>query len=290
MDQAERLRTLIDGRGKGARVIAVASGKGGVGKTNLCLNLAIVLRQLGRRATVVDVDIGLANADVLLGVHSKHNLGHVLAGEISVREALTEAPGGIFLLAGSTGMPVVSDLGEEERTFLVQSFRELEEQTDVLIIDTGAGITRNVVHFAAAADEVIVVTTPEPTAITDGYALIKTVSREKGFGRIRLVINQAVNHLEAGRVSERIRMVSRRFLNLEVDSLGYVLADPRVGLSVRRKRPFVLMSPRCPASQCVRVLAERLLEDSPAAPSAFAERLATLAPSRGARRGGGGYS
>ena len=290
MDQADRLRTLINGGGKSSRVIAVSSGKGGVGKTNVCLNLAIILSRLGKRVIVVDVDIGLANADVLLGVHAKVNLGHVLRGEIPVRDALIQAPGGIFLLAGSTGLPIVSDLGDEERSFLVQSFRELEQSADFLIIDTGAGITRNVVHFAAAADEVIVVTTPEPTAITDGYALIKTISREKGFGRIRLVVNQAAGELEADRVSARIRMVSRRFLDLDIENLGYILADRRVGLAVRRKRALVLEYPKSPASQCIRALAERLLEDSISRPSGFVDRLEALGSSRSDTRGKRSYS
>ena len=276
MDQADRLRSLMNERSKACRVIAVGSGKGGVGKTNICLNLAIALVRLGKKVIVVDVDIGLANADVILGVRSKYNLGHVLAGEVSVREALTAAPGGIFLLAGSTGVPMVSDLDEEERLFLVESFRELEEYADILIIDTGAGITRNVVHFASSADEVIVVTTPEPTAITDGYALVKTISREKGFGRIRLVVNQANGRLEGGRVSERIRMVSRRFLDLDVENLGHVLFDQRVRMAVRRKRPFVLEYPKCPASECVRRVAERLLNDVNGQPSGFLEKLATF--------------
>ncbi|MBN1442747.1 MAG: MinD/ParA family protein [Planctomycetes bacterium] len=288
MDQADRLRNMMGSTGRRTRVIAVASGKGGVGKTNIALNLAICLVRLGQKVIVVDVDIGLANADILLGSQPKIHLGHVLAGEASVLDALAPAPGGVFLLPGSTGMPLVSDLDDEERHFLVSSFQELEEYADILIVDTGAGITRNVIHFATAADEVLVITTPEPTAVTDGYALIKTISREKGFGRIRLVVNQVSGRLEGGRVSERIRMVSRRFLDLEVEDLGHVLADERVKMAVRRKRPFVLEYPQCPASGCLRVLAERLLADGGAQPKSFGQRLAAMGLSSDKSVPGGG--
>jgi flagellar biosynthesis protein FlhG len=277
MDQADQLRKLVDGSGARARVIAVSSGKGGVGKTNICVNVGIALASLGKDVVVFDVDIGLANADVVLGVRPQYDLRRVLVGEVDARSALTPAPGGIRLLAGSAGVRTVSDLEESQLGFLVSCFEELTYANDFVLIDTGAGITRNVVHFAAAADEVIVVTTPEPTAMTDGYAMIKTVSREKGYGRIRLVCNQAADRLEAGRVCARIREVCLRFLDLEIEILGYVLADERVPRAVRRRRPFVLEYPNCPASDCVMTLAQRLI-DAPqrsASPS-FTHRLVSL--------------
>ncbi len=261
MDQAERLRELMDLPTRRARALAIASGKGGVGKTNVAVNLGLALVRLGRRVILVDVDIGLANADVLLGVEPRFHLGNVLAGEVGVFDALVPCPGGLLLLAGSNST-AFSDLNEAERAFLATSFRQLEAYADVLIIDTGAGISRNVIEFARAADELLVVTTPEPTAITDGYALIKVIAREKGVGRLRLVVNQALDRLEAGRVSERLRMVSRRFLGIEVDNLGYVLADAHVPAAVRRRRPFFIDAPKCAASVCVRGIAERLLGES----------------------------
>ncbi len=261
MDQAERLRSLMNSRSSRARVIAVASGKGGVGKTNLSVNLAVAMTRLGRRVVLADLDIGLSNADVLLDVHPKFNLSHVLSGEVSPLDVLVKTPSGVFLLPGSNGSVTYSDLDEAERAFLIESFRRFEQYADFLIIDTAAGISANVVRFACAADEVIIVTTPEPTAITDGYAMIKAVSRQKGCGQIRLVVNQANDHVEAGRVAERIRMVSRKFLGIEVESLGHILADDRVRAAVRRRRPFFLDAPRGPASTGVRQVCDRILTD-----------------------------
>lgn len=258
MDQAKRLRELVGQSEDRARVLAVASGKGGVGKTNLAVNLAVEFSRLGKRVIYIDVDIGLANADVLFSVEPRLHLGHVLSGEASVLDALTPAASGVLLLPGCTNTRHISDLEDTEREFLIRSFQELEAYADVILIDTGAGITNNVVQFAVAADETLVLTTPEPTAIADSYALIKSVSREKGYGRIRLIVNQAQSPFEAARVSERIRSVARRFLGVEVDDLGYILTDPHVPQAVRRKRPFVLEFPKAPASSCLRSLAERI--------------------------------
>ncbi len=259
MDQAENLRNLVKGTVSRARFLSVTSGKGGVGKTNFAVNLAVLLNEFGKKVILVDVDIALANADILLSVQPRFNLGHVLAGEVSVLEALTRTPSGILVMPGCVGVRHVSDLDSKEREFLKGSFQELEAYADFVIIDTGAGISKNVVQFAAASDEVVVVTIPEPTAITDGYAVIKAVSREKGSGRIRLIVNQSLGAADARRVSERIRMVSRRFLGIEVDDLGFVQADPHVGQAVRRQRPFVLEFPKCRASKCMREIAERIV-------------------------------
>ena len=246
-------------------MLAVASGKGGVGKTNVAVNLSIALSQLGRKVILIDIDIGLANADVILSVQPRYNLGHVLAGEVPVMEALTPTPDGVLLLAGCTGIRHISDLSDTERTFLARSFHELGAYADFVIIDTQAGISKNVVQFGAASDEVLVVTNPEPTAITDGYAVIKAVAREKGIGRVRLIVNQCLDLSESQRVAERIRSVSKRFLAIEVDHLGTILNDPRVGLSVRKKTAFVVEFPRTAASQGVREIAAKILGDPPKA-------------------------
>lgn len=262
MDQADRLRDLVSGQETRARVLAVASGKGGVGKTSLAVNLALALVEKGKRVILVDVDIGLANSDVLLGVQPRVHLGHVLAGEVGPLDALTITPGGVALLPGCTGIRHISDLERNEQDFLIRSFEELESHADFILLDTGAGISRNVVQFSAAADEVLIVTVPEPTAITDGYALAKAISREKGFGRIRLVVNMALDGKEATRVSERIQNVARRFLGIEVDHFGHVVMDDRVPRAIRRRRPLLLEQPHAPASVCIKTLAHKLLSET----------------------------
>ncbi len=276
MDQADRLRDLVSASEHRARVVAVTSGKGGVGKTNIAANLALALVQQGKRVILVDVDIGLANADVLLGVQPRVHLGHVLSGEVGPLEALTLTPGGLALLPGCTGMRQLSDLEPAEREFLIRSFQTLEAHADFIFLDTGAGISGNVVQFSAAADEIIVVTVPEPTAITDGYAVVKAISREKGCGRIRLVVNMASGAREALRVSERIRLVARRFLGIEVDHLGHVVLDDHVRLAVRRRRPLLLDSPQSPAAACTRKLAQKMIgEKSHSVAHGFFKRFAS---------------
>ncbi len=246
-----------------ADVIAVTSGKGGVGKSNIAVNLAIQFASAGRDVVLLDADLGLANADVLCNIDLPHNLAHVIARKKELQEVLVRAPGGFRLIGGASGLARMADLGDDDRQRLVDALGELEHQVDVILIDTGAGISPNVLSFTRAADQVLVVTTPEPTAITDAYAVIKVISRQDILGdgtenRLSLLVNQARSVGEARVVQERIAKVARQFLGVGVLNAGYVPADEQVQMAVRRRTPFVLGSPRCPASQSVAQLAMRL--------------------------------
>ena len=255
LDQAHRLRELARAPRRRARVVAVTSGKGGVGKTNLAVNLAVAAAAAGRRVTLLDVDLGLANVDILMNLSPRYTLAHVLAGGRSLAEIVTAGPGGVRVVPGASGVPRLADLDQSGREDLLRELGELEEDTDLLILDTGAGISRNVVAFAAAADEVLVVTTPEPTSVLDAYSTIKVLSREEALGRVRLVVNQCATRAEAEMVSRRMTSSCRQFLGLPVDRMGYVISDYHVGEAVRRRSPLVLAYPDAPASRCIQTLA-----------------------------------
>ncbi len=255
-DQAAALRSLVRGRPR-ATVIAITSGKGGVGKSNVAVNLAIRFAKSGKDVVLLDADLGLANADVLCNVDLPANLSHVIARKRELRDVLVHAPGGFRLIGGASGLAKMADLTDDDRRRLVDALAELEQQADIILIDTGAGISPNVLSFTRAADHVLVVTTPEPTAITDAYAVIKVVSRDAGTRRINLLVNQARSPGEGRIVHERIARVAKQFLGATVFDAGHVMADDAVPLAVRRRVPFVLSSPNCPAGQCITRLAMR---------------------------------
>jgi flagellar biosynthesis protein FlhG len=257
IDQATQLRTMVRQRRR-ANVIAITSGKGGVGKSNVSVNLAIKLASAGKDVVLLDADLGLANADVLCSIDLPFNLSHVISRKKELREVMVKAPGGFRLIGGASGLARMADLSELDRQRLVTALGELEQQTDVIIIDTGAGISPNVLAFTRAADHVVVVTTPEPTAITDAYAVIKVLSRDGDQRRVSLLVNQVRSANESRAVHERIAKVARQFLGVTVFEAGYIVSDEQVQMSVRRRQPFVLASPKCAASSCMTQLAIRL--------------------------------
>ncbi len=241
-----------------ASVIAVTSGKGGVGKSNIAVNLAIQLASAQKKVVLLDADLGLANADVLCNVELKSNLAHVITRKKELHEVLVPAPGGFSLIGGASGLARMADLSDDDRQRLVDALGDLEHLADVILIDTGAGISPNVLSFTRAADHVLIVTTPEPTAITDAYAVVKVLSRDGGERRVSLLVNQVRSASEAKVVHGRIAQVAKQFLGVSVLDGGYVLADEVVPQAVRRRTPFVLGSPSSSASKCVAQLAMRL--------------------------------
>jgi flagellar biosynthesis protein FlhG len=241
-----------------ARVVAVTSGKGGVGKTNFSTNLSLTLAQSGQRLIVLDADLGLANLHVLLGAMPRYHLEHVMRGEKSLSEVLHTGQCGVKIIAGGSGITELANLDETMRQTFIAGLRELDTLADVILIDTGAGLARNVLAFLCAVDEVIVLTTPEPTAITDAYATIKVVSQENPTARLMLVVNMAQSEVEAEAVSNRLIMIARQFLHRDLDYLGFIPQDIAVGQAVRMQSPFVLSHPTCAAARGVARIAEQL--------------------------------
>lgn len=269
-DQAERLRelaqknkknsepTLPDRKVKNAKVLAVTSGKGGVGKSNISANLSIILSQQGKRVALFDADLGLANIDVILGVTPRYNLTHVVSGEKNLNEVLVEGPAGLKVIAGGSGVHELAQLNLEQIDKLTSNLSLLEEEMDLILVDTGAGLSKSVLNFVLAADEIIVVTMPEPTAIADAYGVIKAIFHHNQEAKVNLIINRVTNQKEAEKVAERIIQVCNQFIGKEIHWLGYVVEDTKISQAVRSQQPLVLAYPRCLASQCLQRIAEMI--------------------------------
>jgi flagellar biosynthesis protein FlhG len=272
-DQAQALRELMGSRApaegastpraeapaKKTRIIAIASGKGGVGKTNLSVNLAIAYAQMGKRVIVMDADLGLANVNVMLNMIPKYNLYHVIRKQKSMRDIILDTEYGIRIVAGASGFSKIANLSEEERQNFINELYTLQE-ADIVIIDTSAGVSSNVLSFVAAADDAIIVTTPEPTAITDAYGIIKIIATEienLNIG-LKLVVNRVHSVTEGRRVAERIINISGQFLNLKVEYLGCIYDDPIVSSSVIRQKPFLVAEPKSKAAISVQHLVTRI--------------------------------
>ncbi len=261
-DQAERLRAIVKENMTNvnpARVITVTSGKGGVGKTNFAVNLGITLSKLGQKVLLVDADLGLANVDVMLGMIPKYNLGHVLLGEKKIADIITNGPAGMKIIPSGSGMYKLANLGEKKLAQCLAHLNELEKTTDIILIDTGAGLSKNVLKFVLAAGEVIIITTPEPTAITDAYGIIKVIASSKRDLPIRVVVNMVKNEKEAEEVMERLSAVSQRFLGMDLVSLGFIPLDMVVPKAVKEQQPFVIGHPRSAVASSINQIASQLI-------------------------------
>lgn len=249
---------VMESHGRRAAIVAVTSGKGGVGKSNVAVNLAVRLSEMGRRVVLIDADLGTANADVLCNLQPAGNLAHVVAGRMTLQQVTVRGPAGFRLVPGASGLAQMAALSDFERARLVQQMRELESDADLILIDTGAGVSPNVLSFVCSADQQLVVTTPEPTAVTDAYAVIKSVVRQGQPTDLRVLVNMVRDAAEGRAVFNRIDGVCQQFLAIRPRYAGHIVADARVALAVRRRRPFVLDSPHCDASACIGQLAHRL--------------------------------
>lgn len=241
------------------RTFAITSGKGGVGKTNFTINLGLALMKQGYRVMVLDADLGLANVDVILGLKAQYNLSHLIKGEKSIREIITESPTGLQVIAGGSGMQDLANLPKKKLQRFIKSLSELEGMADILLIDTGAGLSRSVMSFVMAADEVIVIATPEPTSITDAYGLVKTLYNTKPESKVHLVVNRVESAEEANETASKFTVVAQKFLQFPVATLGYVLDDHLVSKAVKNQEPFFIRYPKSNASYCLEQLANQLV-------------------------------
>ncbi|MEJ2394525.1 MAG: MinD/ParA family protein [Candidatus Thiodiazotropha sp.] len=254
-DQATGLRRMVNPTP--VRVIAVTGGKGGVGKTNISVNLGVAWAELGRRVMLLDADLGLANIDVVLGLHAEHNLSHVMSGERTLEEIMVTGPKGMKVIPGASGMQHMAELSPAEHAGLIHAFSEVANDVDILLIDTAAGISDLVVSFSRAAQEQIVVVCDEPASITDAYAIIKLLNREHGVSRFRILANMVKTVQEGRDLYNKMCRVTDQYLDVMLTYMGSVPYDEQLRKAVKSQKPVVEAYPRARASQAFKNLAKK---------------------------------
>lgn len=269
VDQAAELRRMMASMAghqapkisRSLRSIAIVGGKGGVGKSNISVNLALAMGQSGSRVALLDGDLGLANIDILLGVQPSYNLTHLIRGEKGLMDIVCPVGDQVVLVPGGAGVEELANMDESSQSTLIDRLADLDSLADIIIVDTGAGIHRNMVSFALAVDTVILVTTPEPTSIRDAYGLLKSlVFSAIGKLDVKVLVNMAVSSDEAKIVSDRMRFAASQFLRMEIGYAGYVLLDPRLTEAVRARKPLLRLFPKSVAAECIKVVAMDLIE------------------------------
>jgi len=268
LDQADTLRELLGkprDAGHPLRVIAVTSGKGGVGKTNVSVNLATLAAAQGLRVLLIDADLGLANSHIVMGVAPRYHLGHLLDGTVGVDEVLTAGPHGLRMLSAASGVQEMTRLDDAQKLRLVTALDPLDERFDLVLIDCGAGIGDNVVFFAGAAQMTLLVVTPEPTSLTDAYAAVKVLSQRAGVRHFSVVVNWAHDEQQARDIFQKLSRVTDRFLQAKVSYAGSLPRDENVQRSVMAQQPVVDLYPQAPCSRALGHLAEGLLAWNPPA-------------------------
>jgi len=258
MVQKYRGNDIAPGGRKLPAAIAITSGKGGVGKTNVVANLAVSLANMGKRVLILDADFGLANVDVLLGLTPKHNVRDFIYGQSTLEDLVVDGPDGVRILPASSGVEQLASLSAEQQLKLIRGLSQLSEDFDYLLIDTAAGISPNVINFLLAAGLVLVITTPEPTAIVDAYLMVKILAHHESRKRVSILVNSVTDKEEAQQVHHQIDLVSRQFLSRPLELFGFIEKDRNVGEAVRFQTPFVKLFPNSVASKRMNVLARKL--------------------------------
>lgn len=277
MDQAKGLRNVVETqaltrrkasmtstKNKLPRVIAVTSGKGGVGKTNLVGNLAVVLSRMGKRVVIIDADVGLANIDIIFNLRPEFNIRHVISAEKKLAQVMVESSHGVKILPGGSGFADLTQLSDGEKLNLLSEFETLSDQADIILVDTGAGISSNVLYFNSACDECIVIATKEPTSITDAYAMMKVMSQKYGTYHFKLVVNMVESERDAKKVYASLSNALEKFLkNVVLEYLGCIPFDKALGQAVQKRGLVMDTHQDCTAAQYIRTLADKLVK-SPA--------------------------
>ena len=278
MDQAEKLRSMVKSQGETgqnqtqtknlARVITVTSGKGGVGKSSIAINLAMQFRKKGKSVIIFDADFGLANIEVMFGAIPKYNLADMIFRGKNFKDIIVEGPEGIGFISGGSGINGLGNMNREQVQYLVYKLRELETLADVIIIDTGAGISDSVLEFVASSGEVVLVTTPEPTSITDSYALLKALNARESFDKeickIKVVANRVSNFDEGKNLFSKLEVVVSKFLQLNLMFLGVVPMDMNMSKSVMQQKPISMLYPNSSGAKAIEQIAVGLLENKEA--------------------------
>lgn len=270
MDQANKLRDMLGNRDYNnrplnltARVITITSGKGGVGKTNFAVNLAVHFSRLNKRVVIIDADFGLANIEVLLGIIPRYTLADVLKGTKDISEVLTMGPMGINFISGGSGLKELSNVTERQMQFFINKFEYLDSVSDIILIDTGAGISRSVINFIKASDETIIVTTPEPTSVTDAYALMKTIKEEKNnTPDFKIIVNRVDDFDEGLEIYEKLSRAADKFLGIPLENLGYIPYDNFLVKAVKRQQPVSICYPNSTFSKSLENIGNQLMNIS----------------------------
>ncbi|MFB3925558.1 MAG: MinD/ParA family protein [Syntrophales bacterium] len=256
-------RTARESDKERIRVISITSGKGGVGKTHIAANLACIFSGMRKKTLILDADMGLANIDVVLGLAPHFNLHHVLTGEKKLRDVLVRGPGDVVILPAASGVQEMANLSAGQKLTLLDELNGIDEGFDFMLIDTAAGIAGNVMYFNMAAKEIIVVVSPEPTSLTDAYALIKILYQGHDEKRIMVIVNMARSASEAREVYKKLSKATEHFLDLSIEYLGYILHDEKVTEAVKQQKALVRLYPNCQASKCLSAIAEKMCSEKP---------------------------
>lgn len=271
LDQAESLRQRV-ATGSGAeatsrrpalplRVIAVTSGKGGVGKTNISANLAVLAAKAGKRVLMIDADLGLANVEIVFGLKPKYHLGDLLSQKLSIHDVLVAGPGGIKILSAGSGVQSLTQLDDSQKMRILSAFDPIEDEFDLVLVDSGAGIGDNVLFFVGAAQEALVVVSPEPTSLVDAYAVIKVLSQQAKVKHFSVVVNPVVDELAAREIFPKLIQVTSRFLTAHMRHLGYIPRDEHLHRAIMAQKPVVDLFPKSPASRGIAAIADKLFEE-----------------------------